>query len=185
MYAVIEKNMLHISIAKFYRMDWYDKNWLDSGKEKFNFDYGYLEVDIHKNGKKYLTGFVIDPRAFIIDYLKTRYKKKLNLPRRIESVSIDSCERTELFSVDFLKTNGFVVDGMEKDLIFPMFVKQKGQIKVQGFEVLYPISVIKYLIKRFKYKRTLLVREGENVYDLKTNRRWKINRRRRKEVSKK
>jgi hypothetical protein len=27
MYAVIEKNMLHISVAKFYRMDWYGKNW--------------------------------------------------------------------------------------------------------------------------------------------------------------
>ena len=50
---------------------------------------------------------------------------------------------------------------MEKDLIFPMFVKQKGQIKVQGIEVLYPISVIKYLVKRFKYKGTRVVREGE------------------------
>jgi hypothetical protein len=185
MYAVIEKNMLHISVAKFYRMDWYGKNWLDSGKEKFNFNYGYLEIDVHKNGKKYLTGFVIDPRAFIIDYLKTRYKKTLNLPRRIESVSIDSSERTELFSVDFLKTPGFVVDGMEKDLIFPMFVKQKGQIKVQGFEVLYPISVIKYLIKRFKYKGTTFVREGEDVYDLKTKRRWKIKNRKRRELTKK
>ncbi|NCO68283.1 MAG: hypothetical protein COY75_08135 [Nitrospirae bacterium CG_4_10_14_0_8_um_filter_41_23] len=185
MYAVIEKNMLHISVAKFYRMDWYGKNWLDSGKEKFNFNYGYLEIDVHKNGKKYLTGFVIDPRAFIIDYLKTRYKKTLNLPRRIESVSIDSGERTELFSVDFLKTPGFVIDGMEKDLIFPMFVKQKGEIKVQGFEVLYPISVIKYLIKRFKYKGTTFVREGEDVYDLKTKRRWKIKNRKRRELTKK
>jgi hypothetical protein len=180
MYAVIEKNMLHISVAEFYRMDWYGKNWLDSGKEKFNFDYGFLEIDVHKSGKKYLTGFVIDPRVFIIDYLKVRYKKTLKLPRRIESVSIDSCERTELFSVDFLKTNGFVVDGMEKDLIFPMFVKHKKQIKVQGFEVLNPISVIKYLVKRFKYKGTTLVREGENVYDLKTKRRWKIINRKRK-----
>ena len=176
MYAVIEKNMLHISVAKFYRMDWYGKDWLDSEEEKFSFDYGYLEIDVHKNKKKYLTGFVIDPRAFIVDYLKTLYKKKLNLPRSIESVSIDSCEQTELFSVDFLKTEGFVVDGMEKDLIFPMFIKQKGRIKVQGFEVLYPISVIKYLVKRFKYKGTTLVREGEDVYDLKTKRRWKINR---------
>ena len=154
MYAVIEKNMLHISVAKFYSMDWYGKNWLDSRKEKFNFDYGYLEIDLHKNGKKYLTGFVIDPRAFIIDYLKMRYKKTLNLPRRIESVPIDSSERTELFSVDFLKTIGFVVDGMEKDLIFPMFVKQKGQIKVQGFEVLYSVSVI---TKEFISKSTLLM----------------------------
>ncbi|MDA8340011.1 MAG: hypothetical protein M0Z70_11995 [Nitrospiraceae bacterium] len=184
MYAVIEKNMLHISVAKFYSMDWYGKNWLDSGKEKFNFDYGYLEIDVHKNGKKYLTGFVIDPRVFIVDYLKTRYKKTLNLPKRIESISIDSSDRTEIFSVDFLKTSGFVVDGMEKDLIFPMFVKQKGQIKVQGFEVLYPISVIKYLVKRFKYKGTTLVREGEDIYDLKTRRKWKINRKR-KRVSKK
>jgi hypothetical protein len=184
MYAVIEKNKLHISIAKFYSMDWYGKDWLDSGKEKFNFDYGYLEIDVHKNGKKYLTGFVIDPRVFIIDYLKTRYKKTLNLPKRIESVSIDSCERTELFSVDFLKTTGFVIDGMEKDLIFPMFVKQKGQIKVQGFEVLYPISVIKFLVKRFKYKGTTFVREGEDVYDLKTRRKWKILKRKIKAGSK-
>ncbi|MEW6040680.1 MAG: hypothetical protein AB1633_04090 [Elusimicrobiota bacterium] len=180
MYAVIEKNILHISVAKFYRMDWYGKNWLDSGKEKFNFDYGYLEIDVHKNGKKYLTGFVIDPRSFIIDYLKMRYKKTLNLPRRIESVSIDSNDRTELFSVDFLKTTGFVVDGMEKDLIFPMFVEQKGEIKVQGFEVLYPVSVIKYLVKRFKYKGTTFVREGEDVYDLKTKRRWKIYKKKKK-----
>ncbi|MBI5050463.1 MAG: hypothetical protein HZC11_06265 [Nitrospirae bacterium] len=185
MYAVIEKNMLHISIAKFYSMDWYGKNWLDSRKEKVNFDYGYLEIDVHKNGKKYLTGFVTDPRAFIIDYLKTCYKKTLNLPKRVESVSIDSSDRTELFSVDFLKAHGFVVDGMEKDLIFPMFVKQKGQIKVQGFEVLYPISVIKYLVTRFKYKGTTFVREGEDVYDLKTKKRWKIKNRKRREVSKK
>lgn len=185
MYAVIEKNMLHISVAKFYSMDWYGKNWLGSGEEKFNFDYGYLEIDVHKNGKKYLTGFVIDPRAFIIDYLKTRYKKTLNLPGRVESVSIDSSERTELISVDFLKTDGFVVDGMEKDLIFPKFVKQKGQIKVQGFDVLHPISVIKYLAKRFRYKGTTLVREGEDVYDLKTKRRWKIIKRKRREASKK
>lgn len=178
MYAVIEKNMLHISIAEFYRMDWYGKDWPILNKEKFKIDYGYLEIDVHKNGKKYLTGFVIDPREFIIDYLKTRYKKILNLPRRIESVSIDSGEHTELFSVDFLKAHGFVVDGMEKDLIFPMFVKQKGLIKVQGFEVLYLISVIKYLVKRFKYKGTRVVREGEDAYDLKTKRKWKITKNR-------
>ncbi len=174
MYAVIGKNMLHISVAKFYIMDWYAKNWPISDKEKFEFDYGYLEIDVHKNRKKYLTGFVIDPRKFIIDYLKNRYKKILTLPKRIVSVSIDAGEHTELFSVDFLKAHCFVVDGMEKDLIFPMFVKQKGQIKVQGFEVLYPISVIKYLVKRFKYKGTRVVREGEYGYDLKTRRKWKI-----------
>ena len=174
MYVVIEKNKLHISVAKFYRMDWYGKDWPSSDKERFEFDYGYLEIDVHKNGKKYLTGFVIDPRRFIIDYLKRRYKKTMNLPRGVKSVSIDSGEHTELFSVDFLKAHGFVVDGMEKDLIFPMFAKQKGEIKMQGFEVLYPISVIKYLVKRFKYKGTTLVREGEDVYDLKTGRKWKI-----------
>lgn len=53
-------------------MDWYGKDRPLSDKEKFEFDYGYLEIDIHKNGKKYLTGFVIDPRKFIIDYLKTK-----------------------------------------------------------------------------------------------------------------
>jgi hypothetical protein len=47
MYAVIEKNMLHISVAKFYSMDWYGKNWLVSGKEKFDIDYRYLEIDVH------------------------------------------------------------------------------------------------------------------------------------------
>lgn len=174
MYAVIEKNKLHFSVAKFYRMDWYGKDWPISDKEKFEFDYGYLEIDVHKSGKKYLTGFVIDPRKFIIDYLKRRYKKILNLPRAVKSVSVDSGEHTELFSVDFIKAHGFVIDGTEKDLIFPMFVKQKGQIEVQGFEVLYPISVIKYLVKRFKYKGTTLVREGEDVYDLNTKRKWKI-----------
>lgn len=182
MYAVIEKNRLHISVAKFYSSEWYSKEWPISGKEKFDFDYGYLEIDVHKNGKKYLTGFVIDPRKFIIDYLKTRYKKRLSLPRRIESVSIDSSEHTELFSIDFLKAHGFVVDGMEKDLIFPMFVRQKGQIKVQGFEVLEPISVIRYLVKRFKYKGATLVREGEDVYDLKTRKKWKIRKQRKKKV---
>jgi hypothetical protein len=121
---------------------------------------------------------VIDPRAFIVDYLKIRYQKTLNMPRRIVSVSIDSSDHTELFSVDFLKARGFVVDGMEKDLIFPMFVQQKGQLKVQGFEVLRPLSVIEYLVKRYKYKGTSLVRDGENVYGMKSRRRWKIIKRR-------
>lgn len=175
MYAEIEKNRLHISIAGFYDLDWYDSEFLVSTEEKFDIDYGYLEIDIHKNKKKYLTGFVIEPREFIVDYLKTRYKKTFSLPRRVVSVSIDSSEHTDLFCVNFLKTAGFVIDGMEKDLIFPMFVMQKGEIKVQGFEVIDPVSVIKYLVKRFKYKGTTLVRKGSNVYDLKTGRKWKIN----------
>jgi len=67
-----------------------------------------------------------------------------------------------------------VVDEMGKDLIFPMLVKQKGKIKIQGFEIIHPIFVIKYLVKRFKYKGTTLIREGEKVYDLKTKKKWKI-----------
>jgi hypothetical protein len=30
------------------------------------FMYGNLEIDVHRNSKKYLTGFIIDPRDFII-----------------------------------------------------------------------------------------------------------------------
>ncbi len=176
MYAVVEKNKIRISVAQFYRMDWYGKNWLDSHKDTFQFDYGHLEIDVHKNGKKYLTGFVIDPKVFIVDYLKTRYKKTLNLPEKIQSVSVDSNKHTEIFSVDFLKANGFVVDGMEKGLIFPKFVRQKGKINIQGFDVLHVISVIKYLVKRFKYHGTTLIRMGEDIYDFKGKRKWKINR---------
>jgi hypothetical protein len=29
-------------------MVWYGKDWLDSGREKFNFDYEYLEIDVQK-----------------------------------------------------------------------------------------------------------------------------------------
>ncbi len=173
MYAVVEKNELHISVAKFYSMNWYGKDWL-SRKDTFDFPYGQLEVDIHKNGKKYLTGFVIDPRAFIVDYLKTRHKKTFIPPKRIESISVDTADRFEMFSVDFLKAHGFTVDGMEKDLIFPMFVKQKGQIKIQGFDVLDTISVIKYLATRFKFSNTTLIRMGNDVYDFKTKRKWSL-----------
>jgi hypothetical protein len=41
-----------------------------------------------RNGKKYLTGFVIDPRKFIVDYLWTRYKKRLPAPKRIQAVLV-------------------------------------------------------------------------------------------------
>lgn len=181
MYAVIEKNMLHISLARFYRMDWYGKDWL-SKRETFDFEYGSLEMDTHKNGKKYLTGFTIDPRAFIVDYLRTRYKKELRPSRRIESVSVDTSVHSNMFSVDFLKSHGFVVDGMEKDLIFPKFVRQGGRTKIQGFDVLSPISVINYLSKRFKFNETSLVRMGAEVCDLKTNRRWSLEKK--KKVSK-
>ena len=176
MYAVIEKNKLRISVAEFYDASWYDKNWSLSGKEKFEFEYGNLEIDIHKNGRRYLTGFIIDPRKFIVDYLKTRYKKNLTLPKKIESVSIDTSKHVELFCVDFLNAHSYVVDGMEKDLIFPQFCRQNGQTKIQGFEVLEVFSLMKYLVKRFKYKRITWVRKGETVYDLKAGRRWKIQR---------
>lgn len=69
MYAVIEKNRIEISVAEFYNMDWYDKNRFLGHDEEYKIDYGSLELDVHRNGKKYLTGFVIDPREFIVDYL--------------------------------------------------------------------------------------------------------------------
>ena len=51
------------------------KSRFPEGKEKYEIDYGSLEIDIHRNGKKYLTGFVIDPGEFITDHLWPRYKK--------------------------------------------------------------------------------------------------------------
>jgi hypothetical protein len=124
-------------------------------------DYGHLEIDVHRNGKKYLTGFVIDPREFIVDYLKTRYKKRLAVPKRIQSVSIDTGNHHEILSVDFMKVRSFIVDGMEKDLIFPQFCERKGNIAIQGFEVLSILSMIRYLARRFKYTGTRMVRQGE------------------------
>ena len=90
MYAVIEKNRLKISVAEFYNMAWYEKDQFLSKREKYEIEYGNLEIDVHKNGRKYLTGFVIDPRKFIVDYIRTRYKKNFSPPKRILSVSIDT-----------------------------------------------------------------------------------------------
>lgn len=59
MYAVIGKNRLTISVAEFYAMHWYERDYFPSHKEKFPFDYGQLEIDIHKNGRKYVTGFTL------------------------------------------------------------------------------------------------------------------------------
>src|SRR3990172_3427490 len=179
MYAVIERNRLLISVAGFYIASWYEKDWPHSGKEKFRFEYGNLEIDIHKNGKKYLTGFVIDPRRFIVDYLKTSYKKNLAVPKQISSVSIDSSESLDLVSVDFFRAHSFVIDGMERDLIFPQFVRKQGEIAIQGFEVLSVRSVLRYLVKRFKYKGTTRIRRGDMIYNLETGRRWKIERKKR------
>jgi hypothetical protein len=180
MYAILERNKLEISVAEYYSSTWYGKDWLLSHEEEFKFDYGHLEIDVHKGGKKYLTGFVIDPREFIVDYLKTRYKKELLQPKRIVSVSIDSSAHLKMnsFTVDFLKAHGFVVDGMEKDLIFPQFVRQRGKIKIQGFDVLEVFSMLKYFAKRFGYNGTTRIRKGDEVYDFKTGRRWKIERKR-------
>jgi len=174
MYCTIEKNKLIISIAEFYSPSWYDEHWPMSREENFEFEYGNLEIDIHKNGKGYLTGFVIDPRNFIVDYLKSRYKKKFPAPKKMESVSIETNEHVELFCVDFLKVRSFVIDGMEKDLIFPQFCRQKGQTKIQGFEVLSIFSLLRYLVNRFKYKGTTCIRKGGTVYSLTTGRQWKI-----------
>jgi len=174
MYVVLEKNRLRVSVAGFYNMAWYEREQFLDKKEEYPIDYGQLEIDVHKNGKKYLTGFVIDPREFIVDYLKTRYKKRLSVPRRIQSVSVDTGNNHEILSVDFLKARSFVVDGMEKDLIFPQFCRRKGNITIQGFEVLSIFSMIRYLARRFKYKGTRMIRQGDTAYDLGTKRRWKI-----------
>jgi hypothetical protein len=176
MYAVIERNSLLVSVADFYIASWYEKDWPHSGKEKFAFEYGNLEIDLHKNGKKYLTGFVIDPRKFIVDYIKTRYKKNFPAPKRIASVSMDSGDDHNLITVDFFKARSFVVDGMEKDLIFPQFATRGGKIAIQGFEVLSVYSMLRYLVKRFKYSGTSRVRTGAMIYDLKTDRRWNLER---------
>ncbi len=174
MYAVLEKNRITISVAEFYAMDWYDKNHFLEEKEKYLIDYGSLEVDVHRNGKKYLTGFVIDPSEFIVDYLWNRYRKRLPIPRRIHCVSIDTGPKVEILSVDFLTARSFVFDGMEKDLIFPQFCRRRKEYVIQGFEVLSLFSMFRYLVRRFKYKGTNLIRYGEVVYDLDGNRRSQI-----------
>lgn len=174
MYAVIEKNRFKISVAEFYSMDWYDKNHFGEGKEEFVIDYGSLELDVHRNGKKYLTGFVLDPREFIVDYLWHRYKKRFPAPRRIQSISLDTGTKVEILSVDFLKARSFVLDGMEKDLIFPQFYRKRGEYVIQGFEVLSLFSMFRYLVRRFKFKETTLIRKGDEVFDLEGNRWSKI-----------
>ena len=174
MYAVIEKNRIQISVAEFYNMAWYDKNRFMEHDEEYKIEYGSLEIDVHRNGKKYLTGFVIDPKEFIVDYLWNRYKKRFPAPRRIRAVIIDTGTRLEILSVDFLKARSFVVDGMEKDLIFPQFCRRRGEYVIQGFEALSLFPVFRYLVRRFKFKETDLIRKGNEVYDFKGNRRSKI-----------
>jgi len=173
MYAVIEKNKLTISVAEFYAMDWYERDHFPSHEETYPFDYGRLEIDIHKNGRKYLTGFTLDPRLFVVDYLKTRYAKDFKPPRKVQLISIDT-GRHQMFCVDFLKVRSFVIDGMEKDLIFPQFCRRKGEFVIQGFEVLDVFAVIQYLARRFDYKETTLIRQGDRAYNLKTKRWRKI-----------
>jgi hypothetical protein len=172
MYAVIEKDYIKISVAEFYSMGWYERDQFLSMRDAHEFDYGHLEIDIHRNGKKYLTGFAFDPRAFIVDYLKTRYKKDFETPKRIQCVRLDTGKHTEMFSVDFLKTRSFVIEEMEKDLIFPQFCKSKGDLTIQGFEVLDVFFMIRYLARRFKYKGTSYIRQGDRFYDMKTKR-WR------------
>jgi len=67
---------------------------------------------------------------------------------------------------------------MEKDSIFPQFTRQRRQLRIQGFEVLDIFSRLKYFVARLKYKVTTRIRKGDTVYDLKTGRRWKIERKR-------
>jgi hypothetical protein len=185
MYAVIEKNRLKISVAEFYTMDWYRNDQFLSRSEKHEIDYGYLEIDVHKNGKKYLTGFVIDPWEFIVDYISHQYKKDFQAPKSIRSVSLDAGTHIQMFTVDFLKAHSFVIDGMDKDLIFPQFCRHKGDLRIQGFEVLSVFSMIRYLSDRFNYKETTLARQGDMAYDLKTHRKKKImlGQKRKKKVS--
>jgi len=174
MYVVLEKNRLTVSVAEFYNMAWYDREQFLDKKEEHPIDYGKLEIDAHKNGRKYLTGFMIDPREFIVDYLRARYKRRLSVPKRIQSVSVDTGNHREILCVDFLKARSFVVDGMEKDLIFPQFCRRKGEITIQGFEVLSITSMIRYLVRRFRYRGTRMIRRGDTAYNLKTNHHWKI-----------
>jgi len=72
------------------------------------------------------------------------------------------------------KVRSFVVDGMEKDLIFPHFCRRKGELIIQGFEVLNAVSLIRYLAGRFGYKETSFIRQGEKFFDMKTGRWRKI-----------
>lgn len=71
MYAVAEKNKIKVSVAEWYNAAWYEKGRFGDHSEMHDFEYGHLEIDLHKNGQRYLKGFVIDPRKFIVDYLKT------------------------------------------------------------------------------------------------------------------
>ncbi len=174
MYAVVERNKLEISVAEWYNAAWYKAGQFGEHSETYDLEYGHLEIDVHKNGRRYLTGFVIDPRKFIVDYLETRYGKRFKTPEKVCSVSVDSSEHARLFSVDFFKGRSFVIDGMEKDLIFPQFCRRKGKLVIQGFEVLAVSSVIKYLAKRFGYTGTTMIREGEQIFDFATGRRWRI-----------
>jgi hypothetical protein len=174
MYVVLEKNKLKVSVAGFYNLAWYGEDQFLDKTEEYEIEYGSLEIDIHRNGRKYLTGFVIDPREFIVDYLWTRYKRRPSVPRRVQSVSVDTGVEQEILSVDFLKAHSFVVDGMEKDLIFPQFCQRSGRITIQGFEVLSVSSMIQYLVRRFKYRGTAIIRQGEIAYDFAKKRHWRI-----------
>jgi hypothetical protein len=66
------------------------------------------------------------------------------------------------------------VDEMERDLIFPQFCRRRGAYVIQGFEALSLFPVFKYLVQRFKYQETALIRQGETVFDLDGHRRSKI-----------
>lgn len=174
MYATVEANKIHISVAEYYSAQWYDRHCPLSRHDQFEFEYGSLEIDVHRDGRKFLTGFVVDPRKFIVDWLKMRLRKNFAAPKRVVSVSMESDEHVELFVVKFLKARGFVIGGMEKDSILPEFTRHRGKLAVQGFEALDAFSVIRYLVKRFGYKDTSRIRSGDRVYDLKSGRRWKI-----------
>ncbi|MBN1547184.1 MAG: hypothetical protein JW902_11040 [Syntrophaceae bacterium] len=109
-----------------------------------------------------------------MDYILTRYKRRFPAPKRVLSVAVDTGARSEILCVDFLKVSSFIVDGMEKDLIFPQFCRRGGEDVIQGFEVLSLFSIFRYFAGRFKFRGTALIRRGDEVYDFKGRHRSKI-----------
>ena len=60
MYVVLEKNRLRYPLRL--STTWHGTTGSSSSRRKrtYPIDYGHLEIDVHKNGNKYLTGFLID-----------------------------------------------------------------------------------------------------------------------------
>lgn len=174
MYAVIENNRLSICVAGYYAMHWYDVDdfCILGHEEAHPCDYGSLEIDVHKNGKKYLTGFTIDPRRFIVDYVKTHFGRDYPVPKRVLSVSVDTGKSAEMLTVDFFKARSFTIEGMENRVVFPLFSRRKGQLVIQSFDCLNVLEIIAYLAERFDCQTTTLIRVEDRAYNMKTKR-WR------------